>query len=368
MASDQETIDISVLKNLKDIDPYTHAGCYELVQKAVELYGKMNGSGHFTLADLDMINYFTQVKHSFEDFNAAIDSSSLPDESKKSLKKLLSDIQDKVSRGEYGNRERVGLVGTGFHTFKQKYGPTDDDASKLIISFIDILSKNNLDETLHAAEDMPKIKGVKDNTLSAILHCLKPNVFPIWNKQSRLFFQNLPIEPPLPCDGKGEFDPRNFPRNYIEASRRLNQFREDNHLPFKNWRVIDIVARKESDKFDSAATAKASSSSGNPSEDLRQCFQKWLIDNHKGSAETIQTYIRIIEQLPELFEERKKPSVGIFEVSSCDEFISLYGPAIEWAKNTTLNTRNIGGHLSTTIKSFCQQIPYREVAAFPTLN
>ena len=330
MASREATIDINELKALKDVDPYTHAGCYELVQKAVGLYSEMNSSGHFTIADLDMINFFTQVKRSFEDFNAAIDSSSLPDKSKKSLKKLLSDIQGKVSRGEYGNKERVGLVGTGFFTFKQKYGPTDDDASKLILCFIDILSKNNLDETLHAAEDIPKIKGVKDNTLSAILHCLKPNVFPIWNSQSRQFFPNLPIEPPLPCNDKGEFAPSNFPRNYIEASRRLNQFREDNHLPFKNWRVIDIVARKEAGKFDSAATAKVQLSSANSSEDLRKSFREWLINNRGQNKRKANDYVKTIEKLPNLLKE--EPAVGVFEVSSCNQFRSVYKYAIEWAE------------------------------------
>lgn len=331
MASDKVTIDINDLIALKDIEPNTHAGCYELVQRAIELYGKVGGPANFTIADLDMIMFFTQIIKDFKKLEGAIDNSSLPDTSKTTLKNLLVHVQQKIRRGEYRNVDHgVGIVADLPKTLRAyvKRGLTDDKVSQLIKKLVEISSKDGLDAIFETAKEMPRITGINDGILSPILHCIKPNVFPIWNNSSRLFFLRLPIK--LPCDPQGYF--KDFPKDYIEASEKLNQFRDEYHLQFKNWRVIDL----EAFKIGSAATAKEPSSSENSSGNLKESFRSWLVENLNSKPERrnelANLYVERIEKLAE-HQTGKSPTVGIFAVRTSKQFDSFYKSAIEWALN-----------------------------------
>lgn len=352
MASDKVTIDINDLKALKDIEPNTHAGCYELVQKAIELYGKVGGPANFTIADLDMIMFFTQIIKDFKKLEGAIDNSSLPDTSKTTLKNLLVHVQQKIRRGEYRNVDHgVGIVADLPRTVRayEKRGLTDDKVSQLIKKLVEISSKDGLDAIFETAKEMPRITGINDGILSPILHCIKPNVFPIWNNSSRLFFLRLPIK--LPCDPQGYF--KDFPKDYIEASEKLNQFRDEYHLQFKNWRVIDL----EAFKIGSAATAKEPSSSENSSGNLKESFRSWLVDNlnskPEGRNKLANLYVERIEKLAE-HQTGKSPSVGVFEVTSRDQFESVYRPVIDWAKKYDPDYKKYWGTAINHYKKFLQ--------------
>ena len=331
----ESPIDINELKALEDIKPETHAGCYELVPKAIELYGKMKGPGHFTVADLDMIYYFTLVlvKTGFPKLRTAIGNSSLPDQSKESLRKCLSNVQGHLNRGEYDNND-VGIVGTAFYTFKKKNGPTDDDVTKLINILVKIWPEDSTEDIFNAAKDMPRIKGVKDNTLSAILHCLKPTVFPIWNKPSRKFFPRLPINPPLPENFKDE----EFPQKYFEASKKLNNFRDYNNLPFKNWRVIDLLATRSgstaTENVQHLLVETTDSGPHNKTEefsDLKNKFEQWLSKRLEHPS-TIDRYVKIIEDLDgqdgvvvRLTGKKPPDPIGtVFKVRSLGDFQKRY--------------------------------------------
>ncbi len=273
MASEKAPIDIRVLEDLKEINPLTHAGCYELVQKAVGLYGKMEAPNNLTVADLDMIISFTQIGWTFKGLKTNIDESSLPDESKKTLNELLSSVEEKYNRGEYRNIENskgVGLVSRVGGTIAKHYTPTSDEISRFLLTLVNILSKDSSEEVCNAAMGLPQIKDVKIGTISPILHCLKPDVFPIWNGKSGNFFPRLPITPRLPKT----FNNGNYINEYVEASKRLNEFRENNGIKFKNWRAVDMLAY--SDSSGDSKTANNDSKNAGESSGLETEFRKWL--------------------------------------------------------------------------------------------
>ena len=333
MASEKAPIDIRVLKDLKEINPLTHAGCYELVQKAIGLYGEMEAPNNLTVADLNMIISFTQIGWTFKGLKTNIDKSSLPDESKKSLNELLSSVEERYNRGEYRNIENskgVGLVSRVGGTFAKHYTPTPDELSRFFLTLVTILSKDSSEEVCNAAMGLPQIKDVKIGTISPILHCLKPDVFPIWNGKSGNFFPRLPITPRLPKT----FNNGNYINEYVEASKRLNEFRENNGIKFKNWRAVDILAYSDSSS-DSKTAKNESKNAGKSSSvktngDLKESFRSWLIQTNGQAEQLAKRYVSYIERLHEHTTET--PSVDAFRVSRLSEFDSVYKSAIAWAE------------------------------------
>ena len=111
----------------------------------------------------------------------------MPVEEKKRLKTLIDEIWNRACLNGYENHENgkisYGMFGTGFRTFKNKI--SDDDARKVINLLVDISEVDDINEMtmLNKAEDVfsKGIKSLGAASASVMLHCLKPNVFPIIN-------------------------------------------------------------------------------------------------------------------------------------------------------------------------------------------
>jgi len=225
------------IMTMEDVIPDKHDGSYELARETVESFSRVDQE-ILDIEDLDLL-YIMAVgtwKGGIDFRLKKIEESNLPLEEKNRLKTIFNNVVDRAKNYEYENREKdnwsIGMFGTGFYTFN---GKSDKDNAKKFISLcIKIKDLEDEETILSIAEDLLKegIKGMQAASASIILHCLKPNVFPIIN--------NAMIETSVILDSQGVI--LNKPHQlstYIENSRKLKKFR-DEKCNFKNYRTLDI--------------------------------------------------------------------------------------------------------------------------------
>jgi hypothetical protein len=99
------------------------------------------------------------------------------------------------------------------------------------------ISKEEDAETIYSKAEQvvnASFKGMKSASASIVLHCLKPDVFPIMNGNQGMgnIFSMLEIK----LDKPSEIG------SYIANCRNINAFRNA-ELPFKNYRIFDLAAR-----------------------------------------------------------------------------------------------------------------------------
>jgi len=229
---------IRYLKDKSEMDPDKHDGSYELVRFTVECLSNIP-ENKIDVVDLDMLYCMTigAWKSSSEHKERLIKESNLLPDDKKRMSNLLHRIEKDSKEGVniYQNNpenDNFGMFGTGFLSFKGK-GMSKKADTKIFISLCkEIQNEQDENKIFQIAENVFKndINGLAAASASQILHCLKPNIFPILNKRGMQVYVeefNLPLE-----------DPKSLV-TYISNVRKIRDFR-NNNFTYKNYRIIDI--------------------------------------------------------------------------------------------------------------------------------
>jgi len=228
------------IKQKKEIKPDEHDGSYELVRETVRALSRVD-KDELDYKDMNLLYFmtvgtFTKVSN-LANKRKRIEESHIREEDKQKLKDLLNRIMEDVRKGKYENifsEGSIGMFGSGFGSFikfethSKKYGTFIEMCTK-------ILDEEDEEKIFEIAEGTLKepIPGLGIAAVSQILHCLKPNVFPILNQKESAgiaVYKKLGIDIIAPQD----------PTKYIENTRRIKEFR-DRHFNFKNYRVFDIA-------------------------------------------------------------------------------------------------------------------------------
>lgn len=218
------------LKLTNELNPYKYDGCYELIQKIVQAY---KSSAKFDLKDLNAI-YFTIIftwEISFNKKKAAIQESNIDTQNKLDLCLLIDEIKNKSIKGNYINSyfPEEGSIGM-FNYIPLSSQCSNENITKFIKLCIDIISSNDENNILENAENVlnNQLKGFKVYTVSAILHCLKPYIFPVLNNVDVYSKFGLNLD---------NVDKLNM---YIKNVKIIRDFRNKN-FKFKNYRIFDLV-------------------------------------------------------------------------------------------------------------------------------
>ena len=245
---------LEILKNEKEMEPDLHDGSYEIMREVLNTYSKISDFSVLDYTDMDII-YLTAVGTFSDGFEAKknrVRNSHLPESDKTHLLNVMEDVWENACTGKYSNGfngkdggPSFGMFGTGFLSFK-RYS-NDDNWNQQMREFIKMLIMvHSLDDEEVIFEVVNKllcnrIKGFQAASVSEILHCIKPFVFPILNGHS---------------GQKDSYDLLNINLNrkkeattYIENCRTIKEFRDGN-LPFKNYRILDLKAFEINEKID----------------------------------------------------------------------------------------------------------------------
>ena len=213
-----------------------HDGCYELVREVVKSFSRKNDLTDCDYNDLNLVYLMTigTWRHSADKKKDVIKASHLLLKDQENLLKLLDQITEKTNRGVYENGiGTIGLFGTGFYSFS---GKTESRAvQKFLKVCIEILSMENEDEVYSKAEGIfiHGFPGMRSASASMILHCLKPDMFPVLNdnlgNKNIFAFLGVPLK-----------NPRDI-TTYIQNCRLIREFRNQ-YFTVKNYRIFDKAA------------------------------------------------------------------------------------------------------------------------------
>lgn len=223
---------IEKLKEKDDKEATEYDPSYEVLQKTVELYKKIDKS-KLDYHDLDLIYLLTigEWSSSINNKISKIRKSNLLDNDKEELINYLKESKEKVENDRY-TKDKYGMFGTGFFSFKRgdDKTPKNKEVSNLIEMFIKIHEENNEEKCIEIADIYTEtnIYGMGAGSLSQILHCIKPNVFPVLNSKGINIYNYLDIDLNNPSSMS----------TYIENVKKIKEFRDKN-FKFKNYRVID---------------------------------------------------------------------------------------------------------------------------------
>ncbi len=222
------------LNEIEEMVPDKHDGSYEYVREIVKSLSTIS-EVDLTNKDLNLL-YFATVgtfSRSYATKIKNIDESNLSIEEKNRLKDVFNNIYEKAKKGFYENYENsdgkvtVGMFGTGIGKIKV----SDQDSRNFIKLCIEILNNDNEDENIDAVGKLLKddIKHLGTASLSQILHCLKPNTFPILTSNTiDKIFTRLGIK---------LIEPNKITK-YAENTRIIRKFKNRN-FKFKNYRLLD---------------------------------------------------------------------------------------------------------------------------------
>lgn len=228
---------LNYAKTLVDINPYEHDGSYEFVNKVVELFRDCEEQKKLDRNDLDLL-YLSTVhtdRNSIDVKKERIHESNLSQDSKKLLINRLDELWQKAAT--FGNSQSFGHKVFGmFGTGQQRTKATDESAHAFIELCVNLLPIDDAKIAFTMAEDVLKNKltGIQAAVASQILHCLKPNIFPIingGNEGKNDIYQALGIS----------LKTRKQAVNYIYNARLIEKFRNTN-FKFKNYRVLDLAS------------------------------------------------------------------------------------------------------------------------------
>lgn len=247
------------LKGEPDIDSSSYDGSYEVMRATVDAYSTVTDWDVIDYTDLDLI-YLMAVgtfSDGLEKKKNRVRNSHLPENAKSKLLDTLDDVWGKVCRNYYSNANDpykdkdkkgpwFGMFGTGFYSFSKNVSEEwTKQIRELIKMLVDIRDMEDDEEIYSRAEKILNypIKGLKAASISIMLHCLKPDVFPILNGNEGYgnCFGLLGIG--LTHEKVAE--------TYIGNCRKIKQYR-DTYLSFKNYRVFDLVAKElgKADRMD----------------------------------------------------------------------------------------------------------------------
>ena len=178
---------IEMLNQEPEMNPDLHDGSYELMREIVESYSHVDNYSVLNYKDLNAV-YAMAIgtwKLNVEKKKEYVDAGHLPDDEKETMADVIDDVWDKACRGKYTNREgkgpSIGMFGTGFYSFERN---TDDiSCQKFIKMLVDIADMTDDNQIFSRAELVftNSFRGMQAAAASVMLHCLKPNTFPILN-------------------------------------------------------------------------------------------------------------------------------------------------------------------------------------------
>ena len=223
---------IEMLNQEPEMNPDLHDGSYELMREIVESYSHVDSYSVLNFKDLNAV-YAMAIgtwKLNVEKKKEYVNAGHLPDDEKETMADVIDDVWDKACRGKYSNREgnkpSIGMFGTGFFSFERN---TDDiSCQKFIKMLVDIADLTDDNQIFERAEMIftNSFKGMQAAAASVMLHCLKPNTFPILNSNynSGTIFSSLGI------------DLQNETRlvNYIDNCRRIKSFRKQRTMVYSD--------------------------------------------------------------------------------------------------------------------------------------
>ena len=229
------------LNDVTEMNPDAHDGSYELMREIVKAYSEMGNLDNCSFRDMNAI-YMMAIgtfKANVEKKKEYINLGCLDDVHKEYLSQVLDRVWDKACRRGYQHRENdkptIGMFGTGFYSFENK--TTDYYVQSFIRMLVKIADMDDSDQIFDCAETVltDDFSGMQAASASVVLHCLNPFVFPILNSNSiwGTIFEYLGLD-------------LNKPKSigtYIENCRRIKEYRDAN-FSFKNYRILDLAARK----------------------------------------------------------------------------------------------------------------------------
>ena len=248
---------IELLNQEPEMIPDLHDGSYELMREIVEAYSHIDDCSVLNYKDLNAV-YAMAIgtwKLRVDKKKEYVDAGHLSDDEKETMTHVIDDVWEKACEGKYSNREgkvpSIGMFGTGFYSFER----TTDDIScqKFIKLLVDIADMTD-DEQIYSRAELVftnSFNGMQAAAASVMLHCLKPNTFPILNSNygAGTIYSALGIN----LNNEGRLV------NYIDNCRRIKQFRDAN-LNIKNYRILDNFPRLHPELFNgtvkSAETTK----------------------------------------------------------------------------------------------------------------
>lgn len=239
----KEYLDIvNELLNASEMDPDKHDGSYELMRSTINAYENTKDRSAVDYNDLNLV-YAMAIgtwRQGIDAKKKMIEQSNLPSEQKDVVSRKLDEIWKKAGNRYYENRENdsqsIGMFGTGFFSFK---GKTDDISPKNFIEMcISITHMHDSDEQVYSRCEgvvNDSLKGLQAASVSMMLHCLKPTVFPILNGNSG--YDNIYEYLGVRLENEGSI------QTYIDNCRAISEFRDSN-FTIKNYRIFDNAARK----------------------------------------------------------------------------------------------------------------------------
>ncbi len=232
---------LTMLEKGEEINPHEYDGSYKLVQETLKKLAQTEKE-KLDYKDLDMLFSMTlgTWASGYDRKKEKIRNSNLEKDDKDDLAELIDKVQKESSEGKYfHDNSNIGMFGAAFHTFKKGDGkPSQDEVANLIELFFEVYKTDNEDKCINKLENYIKDYSVENiynfglGSLSQILHCLRPRVFPVLNSKGKETYNiisdifDFELETPFNIS------------NYSDNVRRIKEFRNKN-FDFKNYRVID---------------------------------------------------------------------------------------------------------------------------------
>ena len=234
---------MNFLQDQSDIAPDEYDGSYELLRETVRSYATLRDYAAVNYQDLNVL-YLMVIgtwKHGVERKKATISDSHLPEVEKLRLQSLIDRLWERVCSKGYSHQEenydqpQMGMFGTGFYSFLGK--TTDQCAKDFVRMCVEIEPMEDDDAIYDRAEQVltRDFRGMKAASASVVLHCLKPNVFPILN--GNMGTDNMFEAMGVKLKKRAEVS------TYIANCRAIRMFR-NKHFDFKNYRVFDVAQWK----------------------------------------------------------------------------------------------------------------------------
>ena len=232
-----------------DSDPNSHDGSYELIQTIIRQYKEeIDNSSNWGADDVNALYYATTFVKSDTKIKK-ISKSNL--KNKEKIKQVVQNINKKFLNKEYTNNvDEADDIGM-FKNVSGGFGPkttakaTENDLKNFLIYCTEILDENNND-IIYDKFEKNLCNKVSDSTmsigiLSQILHCLKPNVFPVLNSGGLDFYKKA-LNIKMKSEKGKEEQINGTLKSYIKVINAIKDNTKD--LKFNNYRILDIIAQK----------------------------------------------------------------------------------------------------------------------------
>jgi len=249
------------LQKTAELQPDNHDASYQLMRETIHEYSKMESLEGCDYRDLDLIRSMIMIsKHNAisRQKRESIESSNLSSESKARLRQVLEDCCKKAENSEYdnviGGRPSIGMFTRGGGTTFKRKATNLDNLNPRFVDFIkmcvDILEESDDAKIFSRCENTlsKPIFNMGAAVASPILHCLKPNTFPILN-------DNQGMKSSYDYLGLSLKDPSKL-TNYIENCKKIRMYRDDNYS-FKNYRIFDLAAKQIQEEEHTAIETEA---------------------------------------------------------------------------------------------------------------